>query len=176
MRRRGAKISVLRIGVGACIATAFLLALVLVFPGARVTLTGVYVLVLGAFAAAAFVGSIRELGPKPWERSPFERRRELPEDALPVDELQRIDRLVVLGCANAFDLHYRLRPLLRELTAHQLRATHGADLDADPDRAAALLGGELWSVVRPDRELGRRRGPGLAPDELRRIVDRLETL
>jgi hypothetical protein len=168
--------TIVRIGAGAAIATALLLALVLAFPGRRATFAAGYALVLGALAVVALVASLRSLLPAPWERSPFERRRDEPAGPPAIDELERIDRLVVLGCSNAFDLHYRLRPLLRDLTSERLHAAHGAELERDSELAAQLLGDELWSVVRPDRELGRRHGPGLGTADLRRIVERLEAL
>jgi hypothetical protein len=109
-------------------------------------------------------------------RSPFERDPEKPEEPRPIAELDRIDRLVVLGAANEFDLHYRLRPLLRQIAAERLYGLRGVDLDGDPERAKALLGDELWEVVRPDRKVGRRAGPGLPAAELAGHVARLEQL
>jgi hypothetical protein len=109
-------------------------------------------------------------------RSPFERAPEKPEEPQPIPELDRIGRLVVLGGANEFDLHYRLRPLLRQISAERLQDHYGVDLDREPERAKALLGDGLWEVVRPDRQVGRRRGPGLPPAELAGHVARLEEL
>src|SRR6266516_4028458 len=48
--------------------------------------------------------------------------------------------------------------------------------DRDPERAKPLLGEELWEVVRPDRKVGRRAGPGLPAAELAGHVARLEQL
>jgi hypothetical protein len=109
-------------------------------------------------------------------RSPFERDPEKPEEPQPIAELDRIDRLVVLGGANEFDLHYRLRPLLRQIATERLHDLYGLDLDREPERARALLGEELWAVVRPDREVGRRSWPGLPAVELAGHVARLEQL
>ena len=122
------------------------------------------------------VGSFRTLEPEIWMRSPFEREAEKPERPPPLAELERIDRLVVLGTANEFDLHYRLRPLLRQLAADRLFARHGVDLDRSPERARPLLGDELWALVRADRTVGRRTGPGVPSAELADYVDRLERL
>lgn len=166
----------IRIGIGASLATAVLVVLAIAFPGQRPLFFGVYVLVLGAFVLSALVGSFRTLRPGAWERSPFDRRPDRPEPALAIDELARIDRLVVLGGSNAFDLHYRLRPLLRDLAADRLSAGHGVSLDREPERAQGLLGEELWELVRADREVGRRTGPGVAPAELAGFVERLERL
>jgi hypothetical protein len=166
----------IRIGAGASLATALLVVLAIAFPGKRTIFLGVYVLVLGVFLLSGLVGSFRTLRPRAWERSPFDRRPDRPEPAFAIDELARIDRLVVLGGANAFDLHYRLRPLLRELAADRLSAGHGVSLDREPDRAQRLLGDELWELVRADRQVGRRTGLGVAPAELAGFVERLEAL
>jgi hypothetical protein len=167
---------VVRVGAGVAFATAILLVLVAAIPSRRTLFVGIYVLFLGAVAVGALVGSFRTLEPEAWQRSPFERDPEKPERPPPLAELERIDRLVVLGAANEFDLHYRLRPLLRQLAGDRLYGRHGVELDRHPERARQLLGDELWELVRPEREVGRRTGPGLPPAELAGYVDRLERL
>jgi hypothetical protein len=166
----------IRVAAAVFFATILLLGLVLAFPNSRGALIGFYEVVLGAIGLGVLVASFRPLRPEPWHRSPFERRPEKPERPSAVGELERIDRLVVLGCANAFDLHFRLRPLLRDLARERLHARHGIELDRDPEQARPLLGAELWEIVRPDRELGRRSGPGLPSAALSQFVERLETL
>ena len=165
-----------RIATAVFFSTAIVLALIVVVPSRRSLLVGIYVLVLAAIAVATLVGSFRMFEPEAWLRSPFERDPERPEPPAPIAELERIDRLVVLGAANEFDLHYRLCPLIRQLSADRLHSRHGVDLDGAPERARRLLGDELWALVRPDRKVGRRTGPGLAPAELAAHVDRLERL
>ena len=165
-----------RIGAGVLFVTAILLTLVVLVPSRRSLFVGIYELVLSAIAIGTLVGSFRALQPETWMRSPFEREPEKPEQPQPIAELDRIDRLVVLGAANEFDLHYRLRPLLRQVAAERLYRRHGVDLDRNPGRAKPLLGDELWEVVRPDREVGRRSAPGLPAAELAGHVARLEQL
>ena len=109
-------------------------------------------------------------------RSPFERAREKPGRPQAIAELDRIDRLVVLGAANEFDLHYRLRPLLRQIAGERLYGRYGLELDRDPERARALLGDGLWELVRSEREVGRRSGPGLPAADLAEHVALLEQL
>jgi hypothetical protein len=166
----------IRIAAAIFFVTLLLLGLVLAFPGKRSVFVGIYELVLGGLAVAVLVGSFRALRAQRWERSPFERRPEKPERAPAIGELERFDRLVVLGCGNAFDFHFRLRPLLRDLARERLHTAHGIELDREPERAEPLLGDELWELVRPDRELGRRSGPGVPPVVLGRVVERLEAL
>jgi hypothetical protein len=168
--------ALLRISVGVVLLTAVLLALVVAVPSKRALFVGIYELVLAAIAISAFVSSFRTLEPKAWMRSPFERDPPRPEEPPTIAELDRFDRLVVLGTGNEFDLHYRLRPLLRQLASDRLYARHGIELDRDPERAGALLGDELAALLSPDRKLGRRSASGIDPAELARDVDRLEQL
>jgi hypothetical protein len=74
-------------------------------------------------------------------------------------------------------LYYRavLRPGLRHLYAAALAEHHHVSLDQQPERAAELIGPELWPWLGPEPP---RTGPdGEVPvDVLRRLVDRLETL
>ena len=77
----------------------------------------------------------------------------------------------------AYDLHFRLRPVLAELAAHRLRSGHGVDLYTAPQTARVLLGEELWEVVRPERPVpDDKKGPGLSSAALKEMVSRLETL
>ncbi len=166
----------LRVGAVVASATVVLLVLVVAVPSRRALFAGVYVLFLGAIAVGKLVGSFRTLEPEAWARSPFERDAEKPERPPPIAELERIDRLVVLGAANEFDLHYRLRPLLRQVAGDRLHGRYGVELDRDPERARQLLGDQLWQLVSADREVGRRTGPGLPAAELAAHVERLEAL
>lgn len=74
-------------------------------------------------------------------------------------------------------LYYRavLRPELRHLYAAVLAEHHHVSLDHQPERAAELIGPELWPWLGP---VPPRTGPdGEVPlDVLRRIADRLEAL
>ncbi|WHX15844.1 hypothetical protein QFW82_01880 [Streptomyces malaysiensis subsp. malaysiensis] len=74
-------------------------------------------------------------------------------------------------------LYYRavLRPELRRLYAAALTEHHHVSLDQHPEKAAELIGPELWPWLGFETP---RTGPdGEIPvDVLRRLVDRLETL
>src|SRR5262249_35482331 len=86
--------------------------------------------------------------------------------------LQRIERVVDAGRQTAGDVHVRVRPLLHEIADALLRR-QGVRLETEPDRARALLGEELWELVRPDRPRPpERRAAGLELGELERLVDR----
>jgi hypothetical protein len=91
----------------------------------------------------------------------------------------RLERQVVLatGEAGSSELHYMLRPVLRQIAAHRLAVQHGIDLDGQPAQARALLGDELFDLMRADRpkpEDGN--GPGLPLEDLRDMADRLGSL
>ncbi|KOT41358.1 hypothetical protein ADK41_10190 [Streptomyces caelestis] len=74
-------------------------------------------------------------------------------------------------------LSYRavLRPELRRLFAVVLAEHHHVSLDHQPQRAAELVGPELWPWLGHEPP---RTGPDgdVPPDVLRRLVDRLEAL
>jgi hypothetical protein len=69
-----------------------------------------------------------------------------------------------------------LRPLLVPIVAARL-GRHGVDMALAPRRAQELLGDVLWEIVRPDRPPAAYRvGRGLAGDDLRTAIERLEQL
>ena len=91
-------------------------------------------------------------------------------------DLLLAERLVVLAGATAADVHFRLRPALRDIAVEVLASGPLIDLDGDP-RAPALLGDELWDLVRPDRPAPDvRQAPGLDPVVLEQLIARLEAL
>jgi hypothetical protein len=89
--------------------------------------------------------------------------------------LASLDRLLSLSLANAEDVHLRLRPLVTDIARQRLADHTGVRLDTDAEAASALLGDATWELVRPDRPPpADRRGRGLAPEQLRAIVESLE--
>lgn len=107
---------------------------------------------------------------RPRERPPAGPRRTLPGD------LGAITDLVSGRRSTAADVHRRVRPLLREIAAAQL-ARRGIGLDRDPEPARALLGEELWELVRADRPAPvTREAPGMTLAELTALTDRLEAM
>lgn len=129
--------------------------------------------------AVAIAGVLVALGVRATTRwpsatsSPLRRRRSA---AAPVPaELERSEVLVGLA-KNAGDLHLRVRPVLREIAGTRL-AARGVALDGHDGRAQALLGDELWELVRPRRPRpAHSYDPGIEQAELARLVDRLESL
>ena len=89
--------------------------------------------------------------------------------------LARAERELSMAGASAFDVHFRLRPVLGELAADLLSTRRGVDLERSPERAHAALGDEVWEIVRPDRpEPTQRHAAGLDEAQLERIVTALE--
>ena len=75
-----------------------------------------------------------------------------------------------------FGVDRSLRPLLVPIVAARL-GRRGVDMALAPRRAQELLGDVLWEVVRPDRPSAAYRvGGGLAGDDLRTAIERLEQL
>jgi hypothetical protein len=152
------------------------LALVIV-PGRIELVVHVYGLVVLGLALVAVVGAIsRAAGNAP--PSAFEaalrRSKQEPER---LSQLAKLERETSLAQASAFDLHFRLRPELREVAAGLLAGRRGVDLDGEPERSRELLGEETWELVRADREPPHERAaPGLDTAALRRVVAALESL
>ena len=81
-----------------------------------------------------------------------------------------------MATQSAFDTHYRLRPLLRELAQTRL-ARRGVDLDAPGSRAEELLGPDTWAIVRPDLvRPAEHHAAGASLATVNRAVEALEEL
>lgn len=90
--------------------------------------------------------------------------------------LARVEREVTLATGTAFDVHYRLRPIVRSV-ANGLLLRRGIDLERRPDRARPLLGADVWELVRPDRPApDDRTARGLEPAAIERAIASLERL
>lgn len=84
-------------------------------------------------------------------------------------------RWLVANASTAGGLHFRVRPVLVELTDARLRRQHGLDL-AHPG-AGAVVGEDLWAIVRPDALApDDRMAPGISLATLAAALDRLERL
>ena len=75
-----------------------------------------------------------------------------------------------------FAVDQSLRPLLVPIATVRL-GRRGVEMTLAPRRAQELLGDVLWEIVRPDRPPASYRvGRGLAEDDLRTAIERLEQL
>jgi hypothetical protein len=100
-----------------------------------------------------------------------------PRKAVPPPDLDRTERVLSMSTNAAFDVHFRLRPILREIAEQRLTDRRGLRLDSGDRRVREALGDEVWELVRPEREAPSQRfGQGIAPERLERVIERLETL
>jgi hypothetical protein len=137
-----------------------------------------YLLFVGGLLLFGFVRATRQAGESESTASVYERalRRRERAPARP-GELAKLEREVALAAGSSFDLHFRLRPVLREITAYRLATRRGLVLDGGSLEVPALLGDELWEVVRPDRlPPDDRFGPGLPLARLQGLLERLERI
>jgi|tagenome__1003787_1003787.scaffolds.fasta_scaffold20936089_3 hypothetical protein len=165
------------VAVGAAAAAALVaLAIVLgAVPDRRALAFQVYAFTLCAIVLLWLLG---RTGAARDERSAFdEARRTEPPDDEPVVDLARVEREVTLGVANAYDLHYRLRPRIRAIVTSRLADRRGIDLERQPPAAEAAVEPVVWELVRPDREPPRdRHGPGLGLPRLREVMEGLDRI
>jgi len=143
----------------------------------RETVVDGYVLFVGGLLLAGLVAATRAAGGS-GGGSLFERALHPPRPTRGrLRALARLEREVALGTASAFDAHVRVRPHLRQVAAHRLASRRGLDLDTGAPATRALLGEELWELLRPDRPPPADRfGPGLPLASLRSALDRLERI
>jgi hypothetical protein len=115
-------------------------------------------------------------GAYPRRASPFEASlAHVPTPGERPSALVRLEREISMARSSAFDLHARLRPTLVALAADLLSGRRGIDLARSPEQARAVLGDLTWDLVRPDRPApSDRHVPGLADDDLARVVTALE--
>jgi hypothetical protein len=160
----------------ALLATIVLLVARAIWPGRQELELDIFVLVLGTFGLIVLVSEVRRIAPSADESLLEEALDPEPPEVHPIAELQRLDRELIMGSTRAFDLHYRLRPVLREIASARLER-RGMALDSGSPSVQAALGENLWELTAPDREPPHDRlapGPGL--EELDRTIARLERL
>jgi hypothetical protein len=145
-------------------------------PGRRELELDIYVLTLGGVALLAVSAALGEVAPRE-DESLLEEAME-PEQPEParIPELERLEREVALAASREFDLHFRLRPVLREIVEARLER-RGVQLDSESPRVRELLGDELFELTAADREPpANRQAPGLPLADLERTVERMERL
>ena len=122
-------------------------------------------------AAALAAATALELRPARRQQPPPPAR----DDEMP-SGLRRIVDVLRESEQSEFGVDRSLRPLLVPIVAARL-GRRGVDMALAPRRAQELLGDRLWEIVRPDRaSVANRAGRGLAGDDLRAAIERLEQL
>jgi hypothetical protein len=141
------------------------------------TLTRLVEVAVGLIALVVLLRQVA--GRLPRQRdSPFEaavrRRRDLTPE---VEEFDSIRRTVDGARFSAFDAHFTLRPLLRDLAASRLWVRRGIKLDAQPEAASDLLGSEAFAFLRERRPPpSNYRRPVMSVPAIDRIVKTLESI
>ncbi len=131
------------------------------------------VLFASALTLAAALAAATALQLRPAQRlEPPPRAR---DDELPLRLRQIVDALREAEQSDV-GVDRSLRPLLVPIVAARL-GRRGVDMALAPRRAQELLGDVVWEIVRPDRPPAANRvGRGLAGDDLRTAIERVERL
>jgi hypothetical protein len=138
-------------------------------PGERRIAIHVYLLFLGALLMLVVVSAVAAAAPRARRSDLAAALDERPEPGGPVPQLAKIEREVTLAIGNAYDLHTRLLPHLREIAA--------ARLERRGQRPGPDTLGRWWELLRPDRpEPTERFAPGIPEHELRALVADLEAI
>lgn len=135
----------------AIVATAALVTVIILTPRALPLALQAYLLLLAALSLWLLVrvmsGSYRPATDERFQEA-------LAPPAVPPlqpEELLELGRVIRFSTRSATDLHFRLRPILREVAAHRLYTRRDIALDDTPAKARAVLGDEAWELLRCDR-------------------------
>jgi hypothetical protein len=138
-------------------------------PGERRIAVHVYLLFLGALLMLVVVSAVATAAPRLRRSDLTAALDERPPRAGPVPQLAKVEREVTLAIGNAWDLHTRLLPHLREIAAARLERR---GLRPGPDTLGRWL-----ELLRPDRPEPRERfAPGIPEPELRALIADLERI
>jgi uncharacterized membrane protein len=138
-------------------------------PNLRNVTLHVYVFLVGAMLMLGIVAAAGDSVPRR-QRSELDQALSEPRHrAIPVPDLERTVREVTLATANAYDLHVRLLPHLREIAQCRLERSGKSP---GPETL-----GRWWELLRPDRpEPDDRFAPGIKQADLRALVGDLERM
>ena len=157
-------------------ATVLLVVARQIWPGRQELELDVFVLALGTLGLIVLAAEVRRMAPPADESLLVAALDPEPPEERPIAELHRLGRELTMGSTRAFDLHYRLRPVLREIASARLEL-RGLVLDSGSRAVRETLGEELWELTDPDREPpDDRLAPGAGLEKLDRTITRLERL
>ena len=138
-------------------------------PGDRSLEFHVFVLAVGAIVMAAAIAAVGGALPRGRRSELIHALDAKPAEPHEVDDLLRMERVVTMASGNAYDLHTRLLPILRDIA--------NARLDRAGRRAGPETLGRWWELLRPDRPAPTDRfAPGIREPELRALVSDLVKL
>lgn len=163
------------VGIGV-VAVIALVAARMISPGRKELELDVFVLALGGVGLLVLAAELGRLAPTTDESLVEEALEPEPPEERPIADLLRLERELSMASARQFDLHYRLRPILRDVAAARLEQ-RGLDLDSGRPVVQELLGDELFELTAPEREPPKNRlAPGPGIEGLDRTITRLERL
>jgi hypothetical protein len=164
MRRHWLDVAILFIlSSGVCVYVSLQL------PNQRSIAVHVYMLFLGALLMLVVVSAVSAAAPRARRSDLAAALDARPEPTAPVPQLAKVEREVTLAIGNAYDLHARLLPHLREIAAARLERR---GLRPGPDTL-----GRWWELLRPDRpEPSERFASGIPEHDLRELVTDLEAI
>lgn len=149
--------------------TAICALLLVVLPDHRAGVADAWLLGVAALGALAAAVAARRAAAV---TRPLVLARRSRQPRRPAD-LERLERELVLMSASG--MHARQVQLrLRRVAAARLAVRHGVDLDADPERAAALLGPAAWALIEVEPPSAARDAPPLHARQLRAAIEALE--
>ena len=97
-------------------------------------------------------------------------------DSPPLEQLRQVGRALTAAQTSEFGVDRELRPLFRPIAAMRL-ARRGVDLDRHPEEARAILGEQLWELVRAGSFRGSNRvAGGISAAGLQSLIERLERI
>jgi hypothetical protein len=97
-------------------------------------------------------------------------------DSPPLEQLRQVEEALTAAQVSGFGVDRELRPLFRSIAAMRL-ARRGVDLERHREEARAILGEELWELVRAERPRGSDRfAGGISNAEQRSLIERLERI
>jgi len=150
--------------VGALAASAIVTGFLVGYPAEVGAATAIVV------AALVSLVTTRELAAQTELRRRAPRR---PADALPLEQLRRVDDRLNAARASHAGVERDLRPLFRAIAAMRL-ARRGIDVERDSEQARAILGDELWELVRSGPSRSNPFPGGISPAGLEQLIERLE--
>jgi hypothetical protein len=160
----------------AAVAVVALVVARMLAPGRKELELDIFVLVLGGFGLLVLASELRRLAPPAGDSLVEAALEPEPVEERPIADLLRLERELSMAAARQFDLHYRLRPILRDIAAAKLER-RGLAIDSGRPAVEELLGDELFELTSAEREPpSDRLAPGLGLDGLDRTISRLERL
>jgi hypothetical protein len=170
------RLVVRRAVVGGGVATIGAAVALFVTSGMSRTVLDVYLLAIGGVLLLALYRIAHMLGAER-PRSAFDRALARMAADPPRAPSLALERDIELSSLNSFHHYVRMRPVLRQITAHRLRSHFGIDLDREPERARELVPSRAWEIIRPDCPPPRDRlAPGPSVADQGAVLDELERL